>query len=166
MNTGDYLQAAIVAIILVGFVVISWRGGARNPVGTGGLDRRLTEMSGELSGMRKKVVEIEGRVEAIENNAASSEDIARLEKALGEHVKEFAQMRQEIAAQTERIAGNRRAIDKVAKVLPEIESRQRAHSDQVANLKSDGASRSATLTHVREQVDRLYDVLVERGVAK
>lgn len=75
MSLGEQYQLAIIAFIVIVLGYLIWRGGAKNPVGTGGLDRRVTEI-------KTKVTEIEGRVEKIERKAASAEDIARLEKQL------------------------------------------------------------------------------------
>lgn len=75
MSPGNLFELAIIAFIVIGITIAAWRGGAKNPVATGGLDKRLSEVSAKLG-------EIEIRVEAVENKGASAEDIERLEQAV------------------------------------------------------------------------------------
>jgi chromosome segregation ATPase len=75
MSQSNLLELAIIAFIILGIAAAIWRGGAQNPVGTGGLDRRLVEV-------KTKLTEIETRVEAVESKAASTEDVERLEEAI------------------------------------------------------------------------------------
>ncbi|MDP2131940.1 MAG: hypothetical protein U0995_08880 [Erythrobacter sp.] len=72
MSPSAILELAIIAFIVIGIGAAIWRGGARNPVGTGGLKDGLIEVKAKLG-------EIETRVEAVESKAASTEDIERLE---------------------------------------------------------------------------------------
>lgn len=75
MSPGNILELLIILVIVIGIGAAIWRGGARNPVGTGGLNQGLTEVKAKLG-------EIESRVEAVETKAASAEDIERLEGAV------------------------------------------------------------------------------------
>jgi chromosome segregation ATPase len=75
MSPANFLELLIILVIVIGIGAAIWRGGARNPVGTGGLASSLTEVKAKLG-------EIETRVEAVESKAASTEDIERLEESL------------------------------------------------------------------------------------
>lgn len=79
---GNYLEAAIVVFILAGIGVTMWKGGASNPVGTGGLDRRVSRIDGELKHVASQVGELADRVQEIDERSAKKEDIERLEKVL------------------------------------------------------------------------------------
>lgn len=138
MNSSDLIELAMIAFIMIGIGAAIWTGGARNPVSTGGLDRKLVAMGHQLNGVESKVGDIENRVEEIERDAATTEDIKRLEKQ----------------------------ISVIAKVLPDLESRQRAASDQLADIRANSAARSATVEHIKTQVDRMMDVLVTKGMNK
>lgn len=132
----NYLEALIVAFIMIGLGVLIWRGGAKNPVGTGGLDRKLVHVDGELkklghdlTGIRAQVGEIENRVEDIESRSAKTADIRKLEKQLQAHSVKTEEMARTIAAGRE-----------------------------------DGAAMRASMEHTRRQIDLLYQHIVEKGM--
>lgn len=79
---GNYLEAAIIVFILAGIGVAIWKTGGANPVGTGGLDRRVSRMDGELKRVATRVGELGQRVEEIDQRSAKKEDIERLEEKL------------------------------------------------------------------------------------
>jgi len=66
MSPANLFELLIIFVIILGIGAAIWRGGARNPVGTGGLASSLTEVKAKLG-------EIETRVEAVETKAASTE---------------------------------------------------------------------------------------------
>lgn len=149
MSHRDILELLIILVIVVGIAAAIWRGGARNPVGTGGLDRKLTALSGEVkainttigsrfAGMEGKVDEIERRVEAIEGDTASTADVKRIEKA----------------------------IDRIAKAQADIESRQRALSDKQGEHAQTSAATAATVQQIAKQVDLIMSVVVPKGMEK
>lgn len=155
----SWTELAIIAVIVLGIGAAIWRGGGRYPVGTDVLAK-------EFAVMGSKVTEIEGRVEKIESQSATREDVARLEAQLKTHSQDMKAVEKQIGDLPGAIEANRRAIEKVGKAIPEVESRQRALSDKLSKVQSDGAARSASIDHMSKQLDRLYDVLVERGVDK
>lgn len=159
MNMSNLLELAIIAFIVIGIGAAIWRGGARNPVGTGGLDRKLTTMGSEVHAMRTKVGDIERRVENMESSAANATDIARIESTLKEHADEVAALARTLAATSQSIRG-------MADTLPDINSRLRATSQQIGELRELSAARGEAAEHTRKQVDRLYDVLVTRGMER
>lgn len=152
MTSSEFLELAIIAFIVIGIGAAIWRGGASNPVGTGGLNARLTN--------------IEGRVEQIEEHAATTEDIKRLEAGLAQHAADMSKLAAMMANLPERIEANKVAIEKVAHALPDIESRQRAMHDTVTNVRTDVAAIATSAKHTAVSVDRLYDILIEKGVSK
>lgn len=149
MSPSDIREIAIIVIIIAGMAAAIWRGGARNPVATGGLDRKLTALSHELktlnttigskiAGVETKVDEVERRVEAIEREAVSAADIRRIEKA----------------------------IDKLAKAQADIESRQRALSDKQGEHAQTSAATAATVQQIAKQLDLIMSVVVPKGMEK
>lgn len=158
-GVGNVLELAIIAFIVVSIGYLMWRGGAANPVGTGGIDRRLRAVS-------RKADEIERRVETIEREGASVADVARLEAQMAAHATEMKLMSDRVAALPGQIEANRAAIERMAAALPDIASRQRALADLLAGVREEGAARTKSIEHLSKQVDRLYDVLVPRGLKK
>ena len=131
MSPANLFELLIIFVIILGIGAAIWRGGARNPVGTGGLASSLTEVKAKLG-------EIETRVEAVETKAASTEDVKRLEDAVG----------------------------KLAEILPDIEARQRALSDKIGKHASTSAATGAKVEHISKQVDLIYSVLVPKGMER
>ena len=149
MSPGNLLELLIILVIVLGIGAAIWRGGARNPVGTGGLEKKLatvgTELTaikssidGELSGVKAKVGEIEERMDKFEEAVASVADIRRLEKA----------------------------IDKLAKVQADAESRQRAMSDRLGEHASTSAATAAKVDHIDRNVSLIMSVVVPKGMEK
>lgn len=149
MSPGNILELLIILVIVIGIGAAIWRGGARNPVGTGGLDKKLTALSTELKAMNKtigtkiagvetKVDEIERRVELVERDAVGAADIARIEKAI------------------ERL-GNKQA---------DIESRQRALSDKQGEHAATSAATAATVQQIAENMRLIMSVVVPKGMDK
>lgn len=115
---GNYLEAVIVVLIMAGMGVLIWRGGAKNPVGTGGLNHKLIHIDGEVkkfggevAGMKQQMGEIEARIEDIDKRAAKSADIRRLERQFEELAKTVAASREEDAAMGASLEHIRRQID-------------------------------------------------------
>lgn len=149
MSPSEIREIAIIVIIIAGLAAAIWRGGARNPVGTGGLDRKLTTLSGELKtlnvtigskfeGLETKVDEIEGRLEAVERDAVTPKDIQRIEKA----------------------------VDKLAKALPDLDSRLRAQADKQGEHAATSAATAATVQQMSKQLDLIMSVVVPKGMEK
>lgn len=149
MSPGNLLELLIILVIVLGIGAAIWKGGARNPVGTGSIDKKLTALSSELkavnstigsemAGVKNKVDEIENRVEAIERDAVGASDIKRIEKA----------------------------IDRLAKVQADYESRSRALSDRQAEHAATSAETAATVRQIAKQVDLMMSVVVPKGMEK
>lgn len=127
----DWFQYSVIAFIIL---TIGWqvlRTGQANPESTGtlgqqlnSLDAKVGNFDGKLAAIKLEVDDTDGRLKLIEQNAAKTTDIKRLEKAVGD------------------LQGD------------------------VSELSKSAASREATLDHVKEQVDRMYRVIVERGMSK
>ena len=149
MSPGNILELLIILVIVVGIGAAIWRGGARNPVGTGGIDKKLTALSSEvkamnntigtkIAGVEGKVDEIETRLEQVEKDAIGAADIKRIEKA----------------------------IDKIARAQADMESRQRALSDRQHDHAATSAATAATLKQVADQVNLIMSVVVPKGMEK
>lgn len=138
MSPSNLLELAIIAFIVLGIAAAIWRGGARNPVGTGGLDRKISALSGEVQAVKTKVGEIVERVENIEKDTASPADIKRLEKA----------------------------IDKLAQAQADQESRQRALADKQGEHAAISAKTAAAVEHIDRNVNLMMSVVVPKGMEK
>jgi hypothetical protein len=138
MSPGNIIELLIIMLIILGIGAAIWRGGARNPVGTGGLDRKINELSGEVKAVKTKVGEIVERVESIERDTASPADIKRLEKA----------------------------IDKLAKAQADQESRQRALADKQSDHAAISAETAASVKHIDKNLTLIMSVVVPKGMEK
>lgn len=117
------IEIAIILFILAGISIViwlGWKGGAANPVGTGGLNQRLNSFDTELSGMRSQVDQIEDRVETIEGHYAKATDIERLEKRLRTQDRKMDKVIQDIAAIREEAAERGALAKSTAKQLDMI----------------------------------------------
>lgn len=149
MSPGNILELLIILVIVIGIGAAIWRGGARNPVGTGGLEKKLatfghdltaikTSIDGELSSVKAKVSDIEQRLDQFDETVASVGDIKRLEKAL----------------------------DKLAKAQADSESRQRALSDRQGEHAATSAATAAKVDHIDRNVSLIMSVVVPKGMEK
>ncbi len=138
MSPGNLLELAIIAFIVIGITVAAWRGGAKNPVGTGGLDRKINELKGEVAEVKTSVGDLVQRVEKIEGDTASPADIRRLEKA----------------------------IEKLAKVQADHESRQRALADKQSEHAAISAKTAASVEHIDRNLTLIMSVVVPKGMEK
>lgn len=138
LDLGDLKEIAIILIILFGMGAAIWRGGARNPVGTGVLGREINELKGEVAEVKTSVGDLVQRVEKIEGDTASPADIRRLEKA----------------------------IEKLAKVQADHESRQRALADKQAEHAAISAETAASVKHIDKNLALIMSVVVPKGMEK
>lgn len=88
----------VAIIILAGLAAIIWRGGSRNPVGTGALQRQISGIGSDVRALKAKLQEVASKaeldalkreIEDIEVRTASTADIERLAgelKALRAHM--------------------------------------------------------------------------------
>lgn len=138
MSTGNLLELAIIAFIVLGITVAAWRGGARNPVGTGGLDKKINELSGEVKAVKTSVGDLVERVEKIEGDTATPADIRRLEKA----------------------------IEKLANKQADHESRQRALADKQGEHAAISAGTAAKVDHIDKNLSLIMSVVVPKGMER
>lgn len=138
MSPGNLLELAIIAFIIISISVVAWRGGAKNPVGTGGLDRKINELKGEVAEVKTSVGDLVQRVEKIEGDTASAADIKRLEKA----------------------------IDRLASKQADHESRQRALADRQSEHAAISAGTAAKVDHIDRNLTLIMSVVVPKGMEK
>jgi septation ring formation regulator EzrA len=123
------IEILIIIFIVVGIgvaVYFSWKGGAANPVGTGGLDARQKAFDAELSGMRSQIDQIEERVEQMEGHYAKASDIKRIEKRqqaldtkLDAVIKDISAIREEAAERGALAQSTAKQLDMIYKVVVE-----------------------------------------------
>ena len=58
----SWLDYLVIAIILLGFGVVLYKGGAANPVGTGRLQRRVQQLAADVSSQGDKIEALETQV--------------------------------------------------------------------------------------------------------
>jgi chromosome segregation ATPase len=183
----SYLEWAIIALILAGIALAIWRGGAANPVSTGGLRLRLNALDGDMKALSTKVGTVETRVAELDQRAATKGDIERIEKRLAGWDPRMDRLddrldalERDIASMQTMQAANQRVVEAMAESL-------RANMDAIGKIErivdangvvtaqvpqfmekvlTQVASTAAQTEAVCRQVDRLYDFITERGIAK
>jgi hypothetical protein len=61
MSPSNLLELIIVLVIVIGIGAAIWRGGALNPVGTGGLTAQIGDVKAKLGEIENRVAEVETR---------------------------------------------------------------------------------------------------------
>lgn len=184
---GDWLEAAIIVVILGGIAVAIFKGGAANPVGTGGLNRKLARVESDIGILKGDFQRIETRVTEIDRRAATIADIERIEARLGDWERKFDRIdermdgvERELTALQTVASSNQTVIGAMAESLREagatiqkIERRIEASAAVTAqvpnfmeNVLTQIARTAAQTEHNSAQVARLYDFIVERGMTK
>lgn len=86
---GPILELLIIGVIILGIGVAIWKGGSANPEGTRALGVKVSQVStdvGKLSGkmttMSTRMQHVEGDVEELKRESATTKDIQRLEDLL------------------------------------------------------------------------------------
>ena len=99
------------------------------------------------------------RDRALSNQAieALSASMRAISKELKEHREDVASLLNALPAMREQVEGNRRAIEGILGQLPGIREKQDAMAREVSASASD-------LKLIGRQVDRLYDVIVPKGM--
>jgi chromosome segregation ATPase len=81
---GSWLEAAIIAVIFLGIAVAIFKGGAANPVSTGGLKTKLAALDSDLKAVKTEVSTVKTRVAELDQRAATKGDIKRIEASIAE----------------------------------------------------------------------------------
>lgn len=181
----SYLEWVIIALILGGILFAIWRGGAANPVSTGGLRLRLNALDGDMKALSTKVGTVETRVAELDARAATKGDIERIEKRLESWDPRMDRLderldtlEKDIATMQVMSASNQRVIEAMAESLrtnmdaigqiARIVDANGAITQQVPafmeKVLTQVAATAAQTTSVCRQVDRLYDFITERGI--
>ena len=182
----DWLQLTIIAFIIgtIGWLV--WKGGASNPVGTGKLQRdvtnvreqvtaigtRLEGVEGNLKTEREKVDTVSGKFESlvatlaeVRNESASrnkavealAESIRTLNANSKAHEIKMARRLAGIEGIARDVAANR---DSVRHLVKRFEAND-ASFDRLADRVS---AVGATTQAIEKNVDRIYNQLVQKGM--
>jgi uncharacterized coiled-coil protein SlyX len=102
----------------------------------------------QVHALSTKVAEIEREVDEMSddlNEKATKADVERVAAALN---------------------ANNVAIERIAAVLPDIESRQRAQGDALGEMKADVAATRTSVKHIDAQLGRIMNALVEKGMER
>ncbi|MEL7754021.1 hypothetical protein VO57_008790 [Citromicrobium bathyomarinum] len=142
---GPYLELFIIAIILGAIVWLSRRNGAANPVGTG-------KLLHDVSSMRQEHEAHGRRLKKLEEATASAKDVERLSEAFKE--------------QQARIETIERQVGSIAETGTATARRVRHIDQRQDKMAEDIASVSADVRASSKQIDRIYDVLVPKGMER
>jgi len=112
---------SIVEWAIIGFIIVSigyhvWRGGAANPESTGKLGRRLAGLSIKVNQIDERVGHVEGKVDKIELDGATTKDIEALEAVIDER---FKTMRAEMAGHQEMSKATNRNVQRIYDIMLE-----------------------------------------------
>lgn len=117
----SYFEAAIIAFILLGIAVATWRGGQANPESTGRLSRRMGQFESELKQVKGKVDTIETRVTEIDRRGATIQDIERIEAQLADAKAARDRIEQSTADITKTVVADHEAIGWIKSTLARLE---------------------------------------------
>lgn len=191
---GSWLEAVIIGFILIGIAVAIFKGGAANPVSTGGLGKRLSDVDGDLRALTTKVDTVETKVGAVETRvselnqlSATKGDIERLEKQFQEWKRQIDRLDERFDGfdrDLTRIQGaasnNQTVIEAMSSSLRmtnttmnKIETRMETNATITAQVPAfmekvltGLATNTARTDAVCKQVDVLYHFITERGITK
>jgi chromosome segregation ATPase len=184
---GSWLEAVIIVVILTGMGVAIFKGGAANPVGTGSLNRKLARVETDIGSLKDDYHRIEARVTEIDRRAATVADIERIEARLTDWERKIDRLDERMdildckVTQLETVAtANQTVVAAIAESLREtsaqihkIERLAEASAAITAkvpgfieNVLTSVARTTAQTEHNAQQVERLYDFIVERGMSK
>lgn len=190
--TGEWFEGLIILVILAGIAVAIFKGGAANPVGTGGLNTSLTKLDSDFKALGVKVGavdtklgEVETRVGELDARAATKGDIQRIETRFDVWERKLEQLDTRLDAtdlelgkiQTITLA-NRTATEAMAEsmralteTVQKIEARTEANAVITAQVPAFMervltaiAGNAAQTDHNTRQVERLYDFLTEKAL--
>lgn len=183
--TGNWLEAAIIFVIMAGIGVAIFKGGAANPVSTGGLRNKLTALDSDLRDVKAKVGNVATRVAELEQRAATKGDIERVEKRLEEWDRKIDRLDERIdnidrdlatlqamaAANQQVIAAMAESVRETGASMGKIERQVDATAaitarvpDFIESVLSQMARTTARAEQNSAQIERLYDFLTEKAL--
>lgn len=184
---GDWLEAAIIAVILGGIAVAIFKGGAANPVGTASLGKKLSLLDGDVKALKTQLTGVDDRVTEIDRRGATNADIKRLEGRVDEWERKLERIDERMDVLDREIAtikalgsSNQTVVTAMAESLREatatmqmIDRRSEASAAITAqvpgfieNVLTSVARTIAQTESNTAQLARLYDFIVERGMSK
>lgn len=150
--TGSLIEWAIIAFITLGIAYAVWKGGAANPVGTGGLQRTVNQIASRLQGM--------------EDRSASKEDLTRIEAALqvekdkiDKVVGQFEGLVATITELRQDWGARNQAVAALAESVRVLDSRMDQVAETVAGMREGQRG-------IERNLDRIYNAVVEKGMSR
>lgn len=190
MMPDNWMEAAIILVIMLGLGVAIFKGGTNNPVSTGALTHKFTALDGDLRALKSKVGSVETRVQELDQRAATRGDIERVEARFQEWERKLDKIDRlderldaldlDVSKIQAAVAANHGVVEMMSEsmrltsaTLTKIESKAEASAvvtDQVPafmeKVLERVAGNSSRIEDVCKLVDRLYDFIVERGITK
>jgi chromosome segregation ATPase len=164
MTPGQLLQAAIIIFIMVTFGYLIWTARGANPVGTAVLQRDVTSLKTDVSG-------IKARLSSLDEGVASSRDVERIEGVLQEERANISKLFQSIAridrdlsqiAQSQ--SANSSVVNGIAESLKAVTGDLKSHQGYVheklgelASVKVEVAANRAAIETIVKQLPSIRD---------
>lgn len=185
---GPHLELLVIALIVAGIAFTLWKGGAANPVSTGGLDKKLTELDGDMGRLKTGFGVLTTRVAEFEERAATKGDIARIEARMADWERTFAkidtlddrldrlscdvvELRGIVASSVKVFDATAEGLRTTTQSLQELERKVEATAAVSAQMPSfiekiveRQAANSSKIEAIGTQVDRLYHFLTEKAL--
>lgn len=136
--TESWLELSIIVFIMGGIAWTVFRGGQANPEGTGALARKLSKLSTEIGGVKTDV-------------AAVKSELTRVDQRVTEIDRRGA-----TTDDIRRIEGK---LEEHGRCLAQLDN-------ELAQTREQMAAQHSDVEHIKRQVDRLYDFIVQRGIEK
>ena len=154
MDSGNLIELAIIAFIVIGIGVAVWRGGAANPVSTGTVQHKVNNFGHEMKALGTKLSDFGERISRLQESSASAEDVRRIEaelRAQEEKTEKFAgallKVDEELQAMRRDRALSNQAIEALSKNVRTLFAELKEHREDVAE-------KLGWLPALKEQVER------------
>lgn len=112
----SFFEWAIIAFIVLSILYHVWKGGSRNPESTGALGQKFTGLSSAVDRLGNRVGHVEQKVDRLEEEAATIENIAELEKRIEEKFNTVAAQLEGQLALSQR---TNHSVDRIERILIE-----------------------------------------------
>jgi len=111
-----WLEALIIAFIVIGIGWITLRTGQANPEGTGSLGQKVSGLSSKVSSLNTRLSHVEEDVAELKSEAATTKDIERIEQLLSEKI---ATVEAKMDGHHQLSAATNRSVDRIERLLIE-----------------------------------------------
>lgn len=154
---GSWYELGIIVFIVVGLGYTAWKGGASNPVPTGRLQTEVRKLQGDVKGFG-------GKLSALEQNSCTRGDLALLQQALEAEQERATRVEQQLELVSTEVTEIRVTVSAKHQVIDGLAESVRTLSGRQETMAAQLASTDATVRAIEKSVDRIYDVVVPKGM--